>query len=220
MLRKISFALSVISAIAMFLAVAVFMPEIVPHHYNINFVADRWGSKWLYAFFVLIPLFLSLAYEFYRKHINDRNGNKSVEDRIIPLLSLFFIAVFWIITPFTGSETMRPSKACLIFVMIGLIMLIFSNYNGKIRQNPYIGIRIRWTLKNETVWKKTHRLGGYTGSLGGIIMILFSFIGYFSVKSCFAWCISGLIVGLIFLGVIPAIYSFILYRKISPQAKH
>jgi len=212
-LRKVFLALSIISAIIMCIVVATIMPETVPHHYNIAGEADRWGSKWIYVLFGMIPFFISASYEIYRKRTNNKRGNQVIEDKLIPLISPFFIVIFWVTTPITGSESLNPRLGCLIITMIGALMMIITNYSGKIRQNPHLGIRIPWTLKDETVWKKTHRLGGFTGIIGGLCMVVFSLIGFFSENWYFGWCMIGLIIGLIGVGIIPTVYSYCIYKK-------
>jgi len=217
MLRKVFLGLSIISAIAMIIVVAMVMPETVPHHYNVVGEADRWGSKWIYAFFGMIPFFISLSYEIYRKRTNNKRGNQGIEDKLIPLISPFFIVIFWIITPITGAESLNPHLPCLILALIGVLMTVITNYSGKIRQNPHFGIRIPWTLKNETVWKKTHRLGGFTGIIGGLSMVIFSLIGFFSDKWYFGWCMVGLAIGIICVGIIPTVYGYCLYKKLEEK---
>lgn len=41
----------------------------------------------------------------------------------------------------------------------------------KIKPNHYFGIKTPWNLKNEIVWKKTHRLGYYTAMIGGFVLL-------------------------------------------------
>lgn len=215
MLRRISLVLSIISMIAMILVVAMAMPDTVPVHYGLMGEADRWGSKWTYAIFSMIPLVISVTYEIYRKRTNNSKGNQSLEDKLIPMLSLLFIAIFWALLPVSGADSMNINVLCFIVLLLGLTMTIISNYSGKIRPNRHLGIRIPWTLKNETVWKKTHRLGGFTGIIGGLFMIIFPIIGMFNHETAFIWCLSGLVIGLILLALVPTIYSYCLYKKLE-----
>ncbi len=42
----------------------------------------------------------------------------------------------------------------------------------QIRHNYFFGIRTPWTLANETVWKKTHRVGGAIFVIDGIALVV------------------------------------------------
>ncbi len=53
----------------------------------------------------------------------------------------------------------------LLFFYIGILM-------RKLKRNWFIGIRNPWTLSNDTVWNKTHKLGGTLFKVLGIIMVL------------------------------------------------
>lgn len=55
---------------------------------------------------------------------------------------------------------------------IGLLMIVIGNYMGKIKPNWFMGIRTPWTLSSETVWQKTHRMGGYAFILFGFLIII------------------------------------------------
>jgi uncharacterized membrane protein len=43
---------------------------------------------------------------------------------------------------------------------------------GKVGPNPYVGIRLPWTLGDETNWKLTHRFARTTFVAAGIGMIV------------------------------------------------
>jgi uncharacterized membrane protein len=56
----------------------------------------------------------------------------------------------------------------LIGVILGALFMLIGNYAGKMRHNYVIGLRTPWTLADEQVWDKTHRLYGPLAALGGI----------------------------------------------------
>ena len=63
----------------------------------------------------------------------------------------------------------------LISAGIGLIFIFIGNYMPRIRPNYTFGIRLPWTLANETVWYKTHRVGGALLMAAGIVQTLLFF---------------------------------------------
>lgn len=213
-MRKFSLWASILSAVGMIAAVALVLPDSVPIHFDLYGNADQWGSKWFYAFFALLPLIVALSLEIYRKKRPD-SKNAKMEERIVPAISLMFIAFGWIFLPAAGQNQMDVRMMCGITLLLGLLMVYISNYSGKIQQNRHLGIRLPWTLADETVWKKTHRLGGFTGTIGGAIMAASSIVGMCNPDQSFAWCIGGLIAGILLLALPPTVYSIILYHKLK-----
>ena len=49
----------------------------------------------------------------------------------------------------------------------GLLFIVVGNYMPKIRQNSFMGIRVKWTLENEANWNASHRFGGKVWVAGG-----------------------------------------------------
>ena len=96
------------------------------------------------------------------------------------------------------SYWMIPAFAAL---MIGVGFL-----TERALPNWFIGIRTPWTLSSPTVWQKTHRLGGLTFKIAGLLCLL---------ALLFPPEI-GLLLSLIPIlaaSIIPVVYSYQLYRK-------
>ncbi|MBQ7757231.1 MAG: SdpI family protein, partial [Oscillospiraceae bacterium] len=72
------------------------------------------------------------------------------------------------------------------------------------RPNSLFGIRLPWTMKNETVWAKTHRVAGWLMVLGGIALIPLA-VGEFFIVSV------AVMAALI---LTPVLYSYILAKKL------
>ena len=91
---------------------------------------------------------------------------------------------------------------------LGILFIIIGNYMWKVKSKWFVGVRTPWTLSNEEVWNKTNRLGGkiFVG-LG-----LFFIIGVFLPTKIF-WGI--FIVGVPIVALVPIIYSYVLYRKLT-----
>jgi uncharacterized membrane protein len=95
---------------------------------------------------------------------------------------------------------------------IGLVFVLIGNQLGKSRSMYLVGIRTPWTLASEEVWIKTHRLGGKLMVLGGLAILVASFLPL----------PSGLLAGLfgavlaVMVGV-PVLYSYLLWRREKDQ---
>lgn len=216
-LRKIALPLSVVNAVAVIVAIALYLPDTVATHFNFRGVADAWGSKWNYIMFAFLPIFLCITYELYRKKSRNARGNQALEDKLIPLISMLFIAIGWLMIPLSDPEKMNLQAGSSLFIVFGVLMIVFSNYMGKIQYNRHLGLRVPWTLKNEVVWKKAHRLSGFTGIFGGLVLTISGVIGLYLPEYAFALGMAGLFTAILFLVIIPTVYSFVLYRKITDK---
>ena len=219
MIRKIAWVLAVISALAMVYCTAVLLPDTVPTHYNFAGEADSWGSKWVYAFFGVIPLIILTVFEFVlRRHAD--HPNRKMEEKLVPVIALVFVPVMWILMPFQeNASRLGAPFICAITGVLGALFAFMGNYMGKITHNRHLGLRVYWTLKNETVWNKTHRLQGFTAVIGGAVMVLCSIIGAFSGEKASYWCGASLAIGILLTVIIPTVYSWRLYRKLEKEGK-
>jgi uncharacterized membrane protein len=76
---------------------------------------------------------------------------------------------------------------------------------GKAKRNYFIGIRTPWTLSSDTVWAKTHLLGGLLFKVSGVIAIL----GILSPNLAILF----LLVPLMVASTITVVYSYLLFRS-------
>jgi uncharacterized membrane protein len=81
-----------------------------------------------------------------------------------------------------------------------------GNFMGKLTRNFFVGIRTPWTLVNDEVWLRTHRLGGKLFVAAGVVTAIAAFSG------------AGLYVMLaavLAAAIVSVIYSYVVYRKLS-----
>lgn len=65
--------------------------------------------------------------------------------------------------------------------LVGIILVLLGNVMPRIRPNSAIGIRTRWTLRDETVWMRTHRVGGYFLVVFGLTLVAWTFIDFMGI---------------------------------------
>ena len=83
---------------------------------------------------------------------------------VMPFVSLLMGGVAVMIEQGVSSAGALSSLMALGF---GLMFLLLGNYMPKLRQNSFMGIRVKWTLENEANWNATHRFGGKVWVAGG-----------------------------------------------------
>ena len=89
--------------------------------------------------------------------------------------------------------------------LIGILFIYIGFLLGHAEQNWFVGIRTPWTLSSETVWKKTHEIGGKLFKIAGII----SFIGVLAGEYAM-WFI---LVPILAVAVYTVAYSYFEYQK-------
>jgi uncharacterized membrane protein len=62
--------------------------------------------------------------------------------------------------------------------LVGLILIVAGNALPRLRPNSALGVRTRWTLGDETVWRKTHLAGGYILIVFGLTLIAWTLIDF------------------------------------------
>ena len=218
-MKKFAFLiLSLINAALTAVYVALSPLEIVPMHYNINGVADSYSTKWFVMFMpcVLIVLgIIYLIYSFVAERHEKMLKNQKYVGRIVLGIFLFFIILFWYLTIIciSGATEMGNAFEYIIAAALGALMLFISNILPKVKQNKTLGIRIPATLSNETVWKKTHKLGGYLGVISGTVMVILAIVGMIFKLNGWAVLLGGLALFLVVACIIPCIYASVLYSK-------
>lgn len=121
------------------------------------------------------------------------------------ILGLFFSTILALII--TSSLGFAINLNRLVLIGVILLLITLGNYMTTLRPNWFIGIRVPWTLESDTVWRKTHQLGGKLWFWMGLVLLILSF--FLSNE----W-LSKLIVGFaIVMAIIPIVYAYVLYQR-------
>lgn len=181
------------------------LPEQVPTHFGIDGQADGYSSKLftLLAFPILFVLFQIIALASLEKEsvkVTVPVKMRKLYAWIIPALSLIVQGSIY-----ANALGWVKSSPTLVTAFLGIIFVIIGNYLPKTHRNHTIGIRIPWTLSDDKNWHKTHRMAGKLWVLGGLIILLESFI-----QIALPYVIAVVIAVMV---SVPIVYSFLLSRK-------
>jgi uncharacterized membrane protein len=185
------------------------LPERVPSHWNIHGQVDGYSSRFWGAY--AMPLlnagiyFLMLV----APYIDPRRDNyvkfSSVYRVMKALLICFFAGMYILVILAALGYPVSVDR----FVPLGIafLIIIIGNYMGKFRHNYFVGIKVPWTLADEAVWRKTHRLAaplwvaaGFCGVVGALFGGMTAFV--------------LLLAPLALASIIPVIYSYRLYKRL------
>ena len=183
----------------------------IPSHWNIKGEIDGYVGKWTgILLYPGINIIIFLLMYFFPVYSTRYKGREKQFNKIIPSLTLvivLFLTLIHIYTLLLAKELFRSTGGHFL-ILIGLLFIFLGNLLPKIPSNFFAGIRTPWTLSSESVWEKTHRIGGVCFILAGIMMIVIPLISGFTVTAYIVTFI--LVFSLI---IFTVIYSYILYKK-------
>jgi len=183
------------------------MPEKIASHWNAQGQVDGYMSKF-WGLFLMPFILVGLALLFVAiPRIDPLKANiekfRKYYDGFIILFFIFMLSIHFQVILWNLGIRISPN----VIVPIGIGILFF--YTGilceNVKRNWFIGIRTPWTLSNERVWEKTHKIGGELFKITGVI----TFIGVFFQR----YMLFFIFVPLISVAAYTIVYSYIEYQK-------
>jgi len=93
----------------------------------------------------------------------------------------------------------------LVSAGVGVLLMVTGNYLTRVQPNWFVGIRTPWTLSSESVWRRTHRVGGRLMAGGGTLMVAAAFLpGALHLAVFFAT--------LVLVSVVPLVLSYVWWK--------
>ena len=191
------------------------LPAQVPIHFNWEMVADVVGSPWVYLALPAAAALISVA--LWVATLSKKEKNRKILLGVFSAIGAVLSVIGWVFFALASGvevgEKVKFPVMLTIFLPLSLLMIYFGNCLPRIEHNFWLGIRTRATIKSETVWTKTHRLGGLLFFLAGLISAICTVVFCCIPKDL---DIAALIVFLVTLGVsavVTLVYSELLYKK-------
>lgn len=179
------------------------LPAEMATHFGSDGEPNGWSSK---EFAVIgLPLFLLAVHWFCAAFTGVDPKKENISNKMMTL-------VLWIcpVIAIVGDGSMylyalnnSINTTIIGVILLGCLLLVLGNYMPKMKQSYTLGIKLPWTLNSEENWNRTHRLAGWITMLAGVIVLIGGFIEQF-------WTV---FVAIALVAVVPAIYSYVLYKK-------
>ena len=186
------------------------LPEKLPTHFGIDGAADGWSGKGFAVFGLpLMMLGFHLVICFATRLDKHNRGHN---EKVMNLVGLIFptMSIVNSVVIYTWAMEKELNLSSLLFPLLGLLFILIGNWLPKIKQNPTLGIKIRWTLYNEENWNKTHRFAGFVWVIGGVLFCLMGFVP----GKALLWLLP---LQFILLAGAPMLYSWLLAKKQKRQ---
>lgn len=185
------------------------MPSSMATHWNEKGDVNGYSSKIFGLFFMpfmllgLFVLFLLIPkIDPLKKNILEF---KKYYDIFILLFIIFMVVIHLQIILWNLGFKLNPNF--LIPISIGILFFYTGFILEKTKRNWFIGIRTPWTLSNDIVWNKTHKLGGALFKISGF----FAFIGIFFKNLSYLFVIIPVAIS----SLIVTVYSYFEFRKLN-----
>ena len=182
------------------------LPEVVPTHWNHRGEVEDFGSKqmlWLLAFVFPVGAYISF---FIVPSLDPKKKLHLMGEKLYRMkfltTALFSALAIYIIHATQTTEL----NSEIGFSIMGVMFLVLGNFLPSIKPNYFLGIRVPWTLHNEYNWRKTHQMAGKFWMFGGLFILILS------LYSPTSFSIGTLFVTIILLSIVPALYSFWLFK--------
>lgn len=169
-----------ITGVSVVLAVVLYgtMPEMMVTHWGLYGQPNGWMSRfWGMAMLPIINLLMLGIYFFvprFEPKKENLEGFRKEYDRLMFWIFVILNYIFVLSYLFNLGVVFDMGK--MIMPGLGVLYIVIGATLPKAKQNYMVGIRTPWTLASETVWKKTHQLGGKLFIASGILTLLAVFI--------------------------------------------
>lgn len=150
------------------------LPEKYASHWNMSGEIDGYSPKYFGVFIVpllmgVLVAILSLVPRFDPFPENVRSF-RNYYDGFMILICLFLLAIdlqsiFWNLGFQVSPNATFPILFGILWFDLGILL-------EKTKRNSFCGIRTPWTMRSDTVWNKTHRIGGKLFKIAGLIAVL------------------------------------------------
>ena len=205
----------VLVGLMLLLSMAVWsrLPEQIPTHWNFRGQVDGWSGRAVGALLApAIALAVWLLLPLLRR-LDPRKANyERFEETFFVIVNciVLFMGVMHVLM--LGAALGWPiDMTRAVFGLIGVVFIVLGNFLPRLRSNWWMGVRTPWTLENDRVWRETHRFAGWTFVTGGA-MALLSMVLPHPIRGPVAFS------GLIGAGLLPVVWSYVLWRRYQRES--
>lgn len=191
-MKKIMWIVSMFSIILTAVALQ-FMPDSVPMHYNAAGEIDRWGSKYENFIFPILIIVFTLFWHLLILYYEKKAVKTTVEKECVEALSnakvikivgvsvtCMFVAMqgFILYSAYVEANT-NTTSACidigkLTCILCGVLFIVIGNFMPKTKKNPVVGVRVKWSMYNDTTWMRSNQFGAVALMITGVLIVMTS----------------------------------------------
>ncbi|MGS0763518.1 SdpI family protein [Syntrophomonas curvata] len=186
------------------------LPAQVPGHWNIHGEIDAYYPRWFGAFFeplLAIGLYLLMLFMPLIDPRRDNYARFTGAYTFMRWLLVLFLGILWVVTV-TVALGYPVNVALAVKAAVAVLLIVIGNFMGQFRHNYFVGIKNPWTLANEEVWYRTHRMAARIWVLGGLLCLAMSFFQT-------PWAAYVYLGSVLIMVIMPTIYSYLMFVKLK-----
>ena len=208
--NKMQMVIFLLSLLPVLLAAGVYgnLPDRIPTNWGFDGHVSYGGKSQIWVMGGMGPFFAVLFYVL--PSIDPKRQNYRKFPKVYQSFQLFLQVFILIMEGIIITESFRPGTirvSMVVTAMCSMLFMMLGNMMPKFRQNFFCGFRTPWALCDETVWNKTHRLGGRMMFAAGILGLLGAFFPSDKVKM-------AMLIGPVMVAtLVPYVMSYVWFRK-------
>ncbi len=187
------------------------MPVRMVTHWGVKGNPNGYSSRLFGTFFMPITMFLLTLLFITIPHIDPlkKNLKASIEfyDIIAYAVLLFLLVMQFYV--YLQNKGVKLNVTVIVTIGISALFFIVGIALPHIRRNFFAGIRTPWTLSDDTVWEKTHELGGKLFVISAFVILATLVVPRYFLLI--------LIIVILFAAVYTIFYSYFLYAKLHSE---
>lgn len=218
--RKLLANIFALLPLAAGLAALCFAPELVPAGFDAAGEPDEWGSRWTLLLWPLLVLLIRLALIGLGKLISlDKDGARlaAYMDAAAFAVTAFFalLALYKLAVPLLpGLDMSRAGRDARIMqfasALLGVLFITAKDEVSAIPYNKSIGLKTKYTLAGEDVWRAAHLFWGRAlAAAGGCTVALAVFLPG-------VWSLAAAVAAFVLSAVSAAVYAA---RRRGPEGR-
>jgi len=211
-MRNLRFMMVVVVLMWVFgFAMLPLIPDPAPIHWNAAGEVDGYGSPWIAALAPALGATIIAVLAPLLPRIDPRGKGYTAFSRTYALIMNSFVLFLAALQGITVGAAIGWSFSVprLLSIGMALFMVVLGNELGRVTPNYFVGIRTPWTLADDEVWRKTHRVGARIIVGSGLLAMLVSFF----IAEDWLFITVLLLIILPVLSTIP--YSYIVWRQVK-----
>ena len=200
----------VIAALAVAMSVWAYpqLPPTVATHWGLNGTPNGYSSRlWALSIIPLMLVIMTVIFNVLPK-IDPRHENYakflSSYWLIANAVIVFLLVAHGLIIAAGLGFSIKIDR--LMPLGIGLLFVFLGNFLTRVEPNWFVGIRTPWTLSSDTVWRRTHRTGGWVFVIGGLVLASTALLP----RAAF---LPVLVATIVIMPAVPIVQSYVLWKR-------
>lgn len=189
------------------------LPDPIPTHWNLRGEVDgytprAWGAWLMPAVVLAMVIILPWLPRIDPRRVNFEKF-QSTYDLMIAAVTTLIVLLHVAMLGAGAGWPIRIERVTPF--LIGALFILLGNVMPRARPNWFFGVRTPWTLSNDRVWERTHRVTGFTFVIAGLILMATAFLRPSIALPLFIGAI-------VIASIVPLAYSYLAWRQETSRA--